>query len=436
MKFKILIFYFFFHSFSGFAQSISMPEFNLNKSIPGAAYAFSFVHITDVHVGEDYNQNGNDYGGNGFDNDTVPYSDNSQPVRALKNAVTWINANAALKNIKFVIVSGDLTGSAEKSEMLHCRDILNKLQIPYVPIIGNHDIWPYVRYNYEARYAYGDSVWNEVFDSVFTANKLFFENWDDGTRLSRTYDPEDSLEHYFQNFSFEYDDFVFYGLDFNPRYHVHKAEPGIGPEAQLMDWNGGTFSWLKQELASNTHLGNENTILIAHHPITDNLIMFASGFVFERNEYDKMVAMLAPYKNSLALWLSGHIHFDTDYYLSNILRVRTMAANKDFEQSRFEVVNVYQTQQVTTVKENKNSELLCYPNPNNGIFNLELNNIDKDAILIITDLSGKIVLTETLNRYLQQNNYHFDFSTLPKGKYLLNITNKNTFPETIKFVIQ
>lgn len=436
MKFKILIFYFLFFTFSGFAQSISMPEFNLNKSIPGAAYAFSFVHITDVHVGEDYNQNGNDYGGNGFDNDTVPYSDNSQPVRALKNAVTWINANAALKNIKFVIVSGDLTGSAEKSEMIHCRDILNKLQIPYVPIIGNHDIWPYVRYNYEALYAYGDSVWNEVFDSVFTANKLFFENWDDGTRLQRTYDPEDSLEHYFQNFSFEYDGFVFYGLDFNPRYHVHKAEPGIGPEAQLMDWNGGTFRWLKQQLASNTHLGNENTILIAHHPITDNLIMIASGFVFERDEYDKMVSMLAPYKNNLALWLSGHIHFDTDYYLSNILRVRTMAANKDFAQSRFEVVNVYQTQQVTGLKENKQLELQCYPNPNHGKFELTANEIKSNAKFVLNDLNGKQILTGNLAANQHSVKFVFDFTEVAKGAYLLTIENADVNVAPIKLIIE
>lgn len=424
MKNKIaLLFLFSFCFFHLFGQSISMPELNLNKSISGSAYNFSFVHITDVHIGEDYNQNGNDYGGDGFDNDSVPYGDTSQPVRALKNAVAWINANYVAKNIKFVIVSGDLTGSAEKSEMIACRDMLNKLQIPYVPIIGNHDIWPYVRYQFEAPYAYGDSVWNEVFDSVFTADKLFFDNWNDGTRLQRTYNPESFHEHYFQNFSFEYNGFVFYGLDFNPRYHVRKSEPGIGPEAQLMDWNGGTFRWLKQELATNTNLRDENTIFISHHPITNNLLMIASGFVFNIDEYNKMVSMLTPYKNSLALWLCGHIHFDSDSYLSNIMRVRTVAANKDFPQSRFEVVNVYATQNVTAIKEIDAETLTIYPNPTDGKFYMEASDFNEKTIIQISDNLGKIVIQDYIQKFREGNLYQFDFSYLPKGTYYISLSN-------------
>ncbi|HNE51389.1 MAG TPA: hypothetical protein PLZ64_09620, partial [Chitinophagales bacterium] len=50
------------------AQSTPMPEYNLNKNIPGAQYKFSFVHISDIHIGEGFS----DYGTPGYFNDTMP----------------------------------------------------------------------------------------------------------------------------------------------------------------------------------------------------------------------------------------------------------------------------------------------------------------------------------------------------------------------------
>jgi len=51
-------------------------------------------------------------------------------------------------------ISGDIADSAEKSEMLKAKKILDKLKdpngdgnlkdgIPYIPVFGNHDVWPY-----------------------------------------------------------------------------------------------------------------------------------------------------------------------------------------------------------------------------------------------------------------------------------------------------
>jgi predicted MPP superfamily phosphohydrolase len=146
-----------------YAQTNSMPEYNLNKNYPGAEYKFSFVHISDTHIGEGLG----DYGTPGFYNDTMPAIDESEPDVRLRKAVQWINANSISKNIKFVVVSGDLTGSAEKSEFLKFKEIMSDLQMPYVPVIGNHDVWPYVRYQTEAPFANGDSVMNEVFRRCF-----------------------------------------------------------------------------------------------------------------------------------------------------------------------------------------------------------------------------------------------------------------------------
>lgn len=416
-----------------FGQGAVMPEYDLNKDIPGAQYKFSFVHISDVHIGEGVA----DYGTPGFYNDTMPAVDVGSPAVRLRQAVKWINNHAEGKNLKFVVLSGDLTGSAEKSEFQMCKKIMDGLDIPYVPVIGNHDIWPYVKYQVEAPYANGDSIMGEIFSDVYAKDKLFFDKWNDGERLLRTYDPEDHLEHYLQNFSFEYQGFVFYGLDFNPRYHVNKAEPGIGPEAQLMDWPGGTYQWLKNELANNPDKANHNICFISHHPATDNILVQLSGFVFDGNEYNQLIQMLTPYKSNLGLWMAGHIHVDYNYPLvNNVMYVRGIAANKDFDSSRMEIINVYEVQQATAVPEYLDHTRQLYPNPNDGKFTIAEELLDPKAVLTLYDLVGHQIFSKPVGDFSLLNGiYTFDFSGLPKGTYLLGLSDAgNSF--TYRLVMQ
>ena len=416
------------------AQTTIMPEFNLNKNLPGAQYKFSFVHITDTHIGEGIS----DYGTPGFYNDTMPVSDNSKPAKALVQAVNWINLHEQEKNIKFVLVSGDLTGSAEKSEFMKFKQIMSGLNVPYVPVIGNHDIWPYVRYQTEAAYASGDSIMNEIFEDVYDKGKLYFNNWNDGTRLTRTFNPETQMESYLQNFSFEYDNFVFYALDFNPRYHVNKPEPGIGPEAQLMDWNGGTFNWLKNDLANNPNKRNHNVCFISHHPATDNILFILSNFVFALDEYNKIITGLTPYKNNLGLWMAGHIHIDYDYSLiNNVMKVRGVAANKDFDSARFEIVNVYEVPTATGVSDLKNEKSFSlFPNPNNGKFKIAQELFEENAFIELYDVIGNLIYSKPVTAFSIDSEYcEFDFSFLPKGSYLLTLSDEYK-TQSQRFVIQ
>ena len=424
--FRLLLIILFFTLENIQAQTTVMPEYNLNKDIPGAVYKFSFVHMTDIHIGEGIG----DYGTPGFFNDTMPLVDNSKPARALREAVKWINFHEQDKNIKFVVISGDLTGSAEKSEFMMVNKIMSELKIPYVPVIGNHDAWPYVRYQTEAPTACGDSIINEVFDSVYAADKTFFTNWNDGTRLTRVYNPESGHENYLGNFSFEYDNFIFYALDFNPRYHVNKPEPGIGPEAQLMDWQGGTYQWLKNELATNTRKRTKNVCFISHHPATNNPLFILSGFVFDMNEYNKLTTMLNPYKNNLAGWMAGHIHAFFDYQLvhnnNGIMDVRVMEANKDHDSSKFEIVNVYEVPTITAVSTQKiNKSIKLFPNPNDGKFTIAEELFSPNAILKLYDVVGNLISEKEMRSFATTNEtYQFDFSYLPKGLYYLVLTDE------------
>lgn len=341
-------------------------EFQLNNDEPGATYNFSFVHITDIHVGEGEG----DYGTYGFLNDTMPVGDVGFAAQRLRNVVHWINENASEKNIKFVVVTGDITDSGERSEFEKAKEILDALEIPYVPTIGNHDIWPYVRYEFEAPYAYGDSVMFEVFKDVYDKAKDFFDMWDDGTRLTPTFNPESNRAHYHQNFSFSYQGVGFFAFDFNPRYHVNKNEPGIGPEAKL----NNSLEWLIQSINSFPLKGRKNLILFSHQPPHNDILALFNGL--SKDEHDKMTKALAPFSEHLALWMAGHVHRNTHYKLRSagkiIMDVKETAANKEYNEGFLTLVNVYSVPTITSTKDIISMEdIKLYPNPSTDRLRIE-----------------------------------------------------------------
>lgn len=84
--------------------------------------------------------------------DTIKYafiSDSQRWYDELDDFVKHINT---VNNIDFVIHGGDVSDFGLTKEMLWQRDILEKINVPYVVIIGNHDYL-----------ANGDEVFNKVF---------------------------------------------------------------------------------------------------------------------------------------------------------------------------------------------------------------------------------------------------------------------------------
>jgi predicted phosphodiesterase len=81
-------------------------------SVVTSAQQFSFVHLTDTHIGS-------------------PMADQD-----LRNSIKDINQN---KDVAFVLISGDITEFGSDDELYLAKRILDSLQKPWYIIPGNHD---------------------------------------------------------------------------------------------------------------------------------------------------------------------------------------------------------------------------------------------------------------------------------------------------------
>lgn len=298
-------------------------------------HSYSFVHLTDTHIGEGIA----DYGTEGYI-DEPPVGDVGYSAERLRKAVNWINKHADSLRIKFVIVSGDLTDSGERSEYRKAKEILDALKIPYIPMIGNHDMWPYTL-AHEAPNPSGDSLLNEVFKSTFEKLQQTFPSWDNGTRLHRVWNPVSQNFNYLQNYSFRYNKQTFIMSDWGTRIPAKDELRGVGPLAETHRFKDGTFDWIDKQLAEST--ADENVLIFSHHPLTP---FIRNWFSFPDKAYKTIARMFLPHKNKVAYWFSGHYHRDSHSGITaKGKRIGTCietGANKKYKDGHFRLVKVWE----------------------------------------------------------------------------------------------
>jgi parallel beta-helix repeat protein len=199
---------------------------NVNQAYANIFSGWTFVLITDLHIGRGYS----DYHGEDY-----------YLTKRLEEVVSWIKDNAKSKNIKFLVVLGDIANSAKPSELEKAKEILDKLNIPYFPVIGNHDVWSDGEAN-------GDCYFNIIF------NQTFFESEFEKLAVDWWAKLECSERPYLQNYAFGYRGITFIALDF-----VNRGEPLFRSRAVLHDL---TQYWLEKYLREG-----RPTILFSHHPM-------------------------------------------------------------------------------------------------------------------------------------------------------------------------
>lgn len=149
--------------------------------------SFEFALITDIHI-----------------------SQNETSVEDLRNSIHTINNTP---DINFVFVSGDLTEGGDKISLATTKQLLDKLNVPYFAVPGNHE-----------------TKWSE--SGVIDFMEIFGDD----------------------RFRFNYDNFVFIGFN-------------SGPIIRMMDGHVGIqdIRWLENELKSIDK--KKDIIIITHYPL-------------------------------------------------------------------------------------------------------------------------------------------------------------------------
>jgi len=247
---------------------------------------WSFAIITDLHIGRGYHPN-------------YSRQDDYFLIERLERVVEWINNNRESKNIKFLLVLGDISDSGEYLELEKAKDILHELDIPYIPVIGNHDIFYYTDDEQHTDKCYFEGVFKDQFEKLE-------KDPDFNLRLQKPIplNPEGHLSvdpYYLLNYRFTYGGIKFIALDFNsrklPPWPFNKE--GVGSDAVLYP---ETTSWLDQNLKKG-----EPTILLSHHAITtDPFYAFTDGTL--NGELNDLVKIIEGSKAKVIAHLAGHIH--------------------------------------------------------------------------------------------------------------------------------
>jgi len=225
-----------------------------------------------------------------------------------------------------VIVSGDITDSGSLWQFVKAKEILDQLTIPYIPMMGNHDVWPKGSSSI-ASTPIGDSYFRDVFGAVFTAlktNPMFSPIWDDGTRNTPVTNPSYPCDNYYQNFYFSYEGYSFLLNDFNARYLFNVEYEGViyytgaGVKGEL------TYTWDNwfQTKYNSLSKDNKDRILIFNHIPAISWSHPTTGvqYGFESSDLSQITDFLynTDNYNDTGLWAGGHLHTQTayDYYIN------------------------------------------------------------------------------------------------------------------------
>lgn len=205
-------------------------------------------------------------------------------VMLTETAVEELNK---IKDLKFVLVAGDLTQDAEPWNIDELRRILDRLTVPYYVVLGNHDL---------------SRVPHELKDQPVTLSKYTVA----GAFIGRSGGMVPGMTYYSHEVA---KDLVLVSFD------TSRAQV-FAPEAKLNDFGGrldaGQLRWLEDTLKANR---NKTIIILTHH----NLVPWCEGDKTNHNSFgwfrldnsDLVRALLAKY--NVKLVFSGHRHISTRY---------------------------------------------------------------------------------------------------------------------------
>ena len=239
---------------------------------------------------------------------------------ALENIVNWVNAHKDEYKIKFVLLLGDITDkghggcfttydpSGDKTYG-KLEEALYNLQVPWIPVRGNHDIF-FEEYVSDEEVIYGSRCCETAFYDILRYRYPVghFTDWSqvDGypCGIYGVQDPNLQDYYYFANGGF--------GINFpqtNEKWYfvyLDCCSRASGGSASLYDWTvegkHGTFNFLTNYYLPKIHanMGEDRVIVFSHHPPKMPYLTL--------NESIQVSWKLGGWKSEIGLWLCGHEH--------------------------------------------------------------------------------------------------------------------------------
>lgn len=168
--------------------------------------------------------------------------------KRLQNLVEKVN----LSSIDFVVSIGDLTESMTPDQVQRIRKIMKELKVPWVPVMGNHDLWSY------GRNAHGRVKWHTTKPLTFPLFKrAFFKEFSIIPKFFKDYQEQGGN---LCNFSFIYNDIKFIIVDNSDRGRFPLGFPGSNGRGKL-------YSKSKQWLQEQLNTAETNIVTISHFPL-------------------------------------------------------------------------------------------------------------------------------------------------------------------------
>ncbi len=216
--------------------------------------AIKFVQVTDTHF-----------------NAQNPYT-----VKVLENTVQDINR---LKDVAFVVFTGDNLNKPQAEDLDDFIKIINKLDAPYYLVIGNHDVFK------------GQNLSKERYNEIVRENNLFWfkRKW---------------------NYTFKKKGYTFIVVD-----GAKEVIPG-----PIGYYRADTLEWLDKQLTKNK---KNPVIILQHYPIIDAPEFSESRLKTHRTyQPEKYFDVLKKHDNVIAI-ISGHFHVNSEIMQDGIYHIST-----------------------------------------------------------------------------------------------------------------
>jgi hypothetical protein len=228
------------------------------------SFQFSIAMIADPHIG----------GG-------------GEHSERLVQVVQWLNEHQESRSIDLVFVLGDIGWSEGLAES---KELLDGLNIPYIPVIGDNEVHFGEEENFGTVYGPQYEHLSETMTDWYKAGG------------SAVWNPEHDQNSFFYNYAFTHKGLRLMFVDWASR----SDDSFFGEMGDLHDFDGGTWDFFEEEILGSAAQKTNSMLVLSHIP------MYFGPGSFDEVEAEQVIGLTGSYADRIYANFSGHFHFNAD----------------------------------------------------------------------------------------------------------------------------